>query len=80
MLPVTLSPDPPVRPDGRCALCEEPKPTANAPSLRANHLAQLAADPFCSAICARTYHRVDGTSEDEQGNVETANRMIERRS
>lgn len=48
--------DPPVRPDGRCAVCPKLRDPAQS-SRYARHEAAL--DPFCSATCARVFH---GTS------------------
>jgi hypothetical protein len=66
VLPVTLKPDPPVRPDDRCAVCCEPKLTANQGPQRPTHLERIAGDPFCSAVCARAYHGVEASNEREQ--------------
>ena len=66
-----LKPDPPVRPDGRCAVCGEPKLTANPGSHRPAHLERLAGDPFCSAVCAGAFHGVDMRTEREREDLET---------
>lgn len=51
--------DPPVRRDGRCAECREPR------NPRANRYSGLAAqlDPFCSTGCCKAWH---GLAEPER--------------
>jgi hypothetical protein len=52
--------DPPLRPDGRCAVCpKQRKLTAQA---RKYAGVQLDVDPFCSTECARRYHGVKDAS------------------
>ena len=48
MRPTTKSKrdDPPIRKNGRCAVCNAPRP----------HLAQAQGDPFCSTNCCRIWH------------------------
>ncbi len=70
-LPVTLKPDPPVRPDGRCAVCGESKLTANKGPHRPTHMERIAGDPFCSAVCARAYHGVEASNERERKDVDS---------
>jgi hypothetical protein len=50
-----LREDPPVRSDGRCAVCfgpRLPKP------LKAVYQGEAERDPFCSTVCARAFHGV----------------------
>jgi len=54
--------DPPVRADKRCHVCKGPRgriPKTLVKRTAAELVSALAADPFCSATCARVFH---GTS------------------
>lgn len=59
--------DPPVRPDGRCALdgCNHRLPRGK--KLRKYAGVQLDMDPFCSAQCCRTHFGVEWRTEFDQG-------------
>lgn len=46
--------DPPVRGDGRCAVCGGPRRLTQKPLYRE----QARLDPFCSAACCRLWHQV----------------------
>lgn len=48
-------PDPPVRLDGLCVVCLDPRRTEKLPPLYRD---QVANDPFCSNVCARAYYGV----------------------
>jgi hypothetical protein len=41
--------DPPVRRNGRCAVCNKERPP----------IAKQCGDPFCSAKCCREWHKVE---------------------
>jgi len=41
--------DPPVRPDGRCAVCKKER----------TEIAARHGDPFCSTGCAKKWHRTE---------------------
>lgn len=47
--------DPPVRQDGRCYVCKKPRvvPASRQKGVPIDVYLQ---DPFCSNMCARTYH------------------------
>jgi hypothetical protein len=51
---MTMTADPPVRADGRCAVCGGER----TPPAKQHKTATLEAerDPFCSATCAREFH------------------------
>ena len=51
---VVMRSDPPVRPDGRCAHCGEPRMVPRHHSSINPAVYEL--DPFCSGPCARAYH------------------------
>jgi hypothetical protein len=46
-------PDPPVREDGSCFVCGQPRVRRGVKALYA---AAAANDPFCSTACARAWH------------------------
>jgi hypothetical protein len=48
-----IRPDPPLRPDGRCAVCHKPRRPERSRRY-GGAVAEL--DPFCSVTCARQYH------------------------
>lgn len=48
--------NPPVREDGKCAVCEGERHPEHS---RRYAPLQAEADPFCSAVCARTFHGVE---------------------
>jgi hypothetical protein len=53
-LRVVLPPDPPLRPDGRCAHCGGPRTPPEK-----LHRAEALADPFCCTDCAKAWHGVE---------------------
>jgi hypothetical protein len=69
-------PDPPVRRDGCCAVCGDPKVKGDPGSHRPAHLERIANDPFCSAVCAGIYHGVETGSQRERDEDETLARLI----
>lgn len=58
-----MTSDPPIRADGRCAQCRGLRlirlPKVITQRSKTELLEHLAADAFCSATCARAWHRVD---------------------
>lgn len=58
-----MKPDPPIRRDGRCAVCEQSRllPKGKAPRHKdPTWQKERQRDPFCSNKCARKWHGVDG--------------------
>jgi len=54
--------DPEPRADGLCVVCEQPRPHVSTPltrTLRNGPRDPYAGDPFCSAVCARSYFSVE---------------------
>lgn len=52
---VAVRRDPPLRKDDRCAHCRKPRKHAVASRYSGD---QAVRDPFCSAVCARAWHKV----------------------
>ena len=48
-----MKPDPPVRADGRCAVCGKPRRVDRS---RRYGGAEAERDPFCSVTCCRRFH------------------------
>ena len=66
--------DPPVRTDLRCARCKRRRftrlPKTSTQRSRAELLANLERDPFCSAICCRAFHDVDLIEQPQKANAD----------
>lgn len=58
--------DPPVRADGRCAVCPRKRKPERSRAY-AKHLAER--DPFCSTECCRDYHAVERRTRSKSGPV-----------
>lgn len=55
--------DPPVRADGKCAVCKKRRKETERRTDLTGWLDILAADPFCSTTCCKRFHKCEVTDD-----------------